>query len=336
MTSTQHPASSIRHPASIFPLALLIMLVSILTALVAHALDYHPLQKGKVEFADSPPEDAGVMRTAVTCEQVLLAERLYRDRLLDIPEVVFLDNDRVKTFALVYLPPGWDDLPATRRKAIVTLHGHCGHIGQNFGLWQELGARNGMAVIGLQWWIDSNLPPKGYTIFYENGAPSGYHLDCRLDVYPFIDALLGRYRVESAMLHGFSMAASSCLMVTYRDKLRKNRIDLGVFNAGHISASHPFRREIKRAARARPDTPPFSDENFIFFYDSDLQLNDTHEFVSEFGGNVLKVVTGNERHGAFFSPKYQELRREIVEQYDALADTAIRERRAAVTAHAGE
>ena len=113
------------------------------------------------------------------------------------------------------------------------------------------------------------------------------------------------------------------VMLTFRDKQKKDRVDMGVFNAGHIEGNSPVRRELARAFRARPNMPPLQGEKFFFYYDSDIRQNDSHKFIAQHGGGIVDVVTGNGEHGVLFTGKSEKIRNRIVDEYDALAAAAI-------------
>jgi len=283
------------------------------------ALEYHPVVQCRTRVLPEIPDNPGVRRAAVAADRIVSRNRMYRKGMLSLPQLVYLDDGRAQTLALVYKPEHWDEFEPEKRKAIFTLHGLCGNAADHFDLWQELAEEKQMMLISLQWWLEDNLPPRGYTVFYDQDRPCGYKLDVRQDIFSFMNTLFDEYDVNSAMIHGSAVSAPMSVILAYRDKLKNNRVDMSLFDAGHIEGDSPMRREMERALRAHPDTPPLKGEQFFFFYDSDMQYNNTHEFVAKYGGNILDVVTGNGEHGVLFTDKSENLRRRIVDTYDALA-----------------
>ena len=275
-----------------------------------------PEENPSILISSVMPDDDGVIRTVEESDSLLAEDEYYTSGQLDEPDYVFLDNGTVKTFALVWLPPSWNDLLPNQRRAIVHFHGHCALAAMHFSKWQVLAEPRNIAVIAPQVWLDDNTPPAGYDVHPDGG----FHLDTDNDIFPFTDALLEYYEASSAMVHGFSMFACTSIILTYRDKYLHNRIDFTLFDAGHIGEDHPFREEIKQAASGG-DSSQFSGENFYFFIETDRftypQQLDTRDFVIEFGGDTVGTFESEGPHGVFFTSAYDSLRESLVAYYDS-------------------
>ncbi len=247
------------------------------------------------------------------------------------PEIVYIANDVVKTFAFVWLPQNWDSFPAKDKRMIIHLHGHCGIGTKRFCEWYELAREKNIAVLSLQYWMGDdewcggNPKPDGDYSYYITGPGEtcGWHLNIESDIYPFIDKLIEYYDAHSVMLHGFSMAAATAVIVDYRDKQNRNRIDFTVFNAGHIDSSHYFYEEIE----SNPDSTPFENENYFFFLEdinegTYAKQSATRSFLIEKGVTDVETaiaVDSGYRHGALLNHEdFRPVRERIISLYDSL------------------
>jgi hypothetical protein len=248
----------------------------------------------------------------------------------DMPEVVYVANDLVRTFAFVWIPPGWSSGGESERKMIVHLHGHCGIGAKRFCEWYEQAWPRGIAVVSLQYWMGDvdwkggNPKPNDDYAYYVTGPGEtcGWHLHIENDIAPFVEALAESYGAGSVMLHGFSMAAATATIVTYRDRASADRIDLTVFNAGHIDSTHYFFEELDSS----PEPKPFDGEKFFFFLESMnpetyAKQSATRAFLLDNGVEETETVVaeGDYRHGALLNHEdFEPVRERIVAIFDSL------------------
>ncbi len=247
------------------------------------------------------------------------------------PEIIFIANNVVKTFAFVWLPENWHNFSNKDKRMIIHLHGHCGIGTKHFCKWCELANERNIAVLSLQYWMgedewgDGNPKPDGDYSYYITGPGQtcGWHLNIETDIYPFIDKLMEYYDVHSVMLHGFSMAAATSVIVDYRDKHNRDIIDFTVFNAGHIDSNHYFYQEIE----SNPDGGPFRNENYFFFLENIdantyAQQSSTREFLINKGVTDIETVIaedGGYQHGALLNNEdFLPVRERIISLYDSL------------------
>ena len=248
---------------------------------------------------------------------------------LHYPEIILIANDVVKTFAFVWLPENWTTLSKTKKRMIIHLHGHCSIGTKPFCKWYELSNLKNIAVLSLQYWMGDDEwhggnPSPGPDYPYYTTAPGqtcGWHLNIDKDIVPFIDELTEFYDVNSVMLHGFSMAAATGAIVNYRDKNFRDIIDFTIFNAGHISENHYFRREIDSISN------PYSNENFFFFLENFnantfANQSETRSFLLDKGvtDTWTVIAEGNDyKHGALINhDDFKPVRERIVSLYDSL------------------
>jgi hypothetical protein len=247
------------------------------------------------------------------------------------PQLIYIANDVVKSFAFVWLPGGWDSLPNDERRMLVHLHGHCSIGTKHFCTWYEPAAAFNIAVLSLQYWMGDEewmggnpSPGQGYPLYGEHGEFCGWHLNIDNDIYPFVEALAEHFSAESLLLHGFSMAAATSAIVDHRDKQSGDVIDMVVFNAGHISSSHSFLRELQTSR----DRDAFSGENFFFFLENledDVYAKQaaTRETLIAYGaadiGTEIAADSGY-RHGALLNhDDFIPTRQWIMALYDSLS-----------------
>ena len=131
------------------------------------------------------------------------------------------------------------------------------------------------------------------------------------------------YDVHSVMLHGFSMAAATSVIVDYRDKQNRDLIDFTIFNAGNMSSNHYFYQEIE----SNPDNSPFRNENYFFFLENIdantyAQQSSTREFLINKGVTDIETVIaedGDYKHGALLNHEdFLPVRERIISLYDSL------------------
>lgn len=125
------------------------------------------------------------------------------------------------------------------------------------------------------------------------------------------------------MLHGFSMAAATSVIVNYRDKHNRDIIDFTVFNAGHIDSNHYFYKEIESSTNSNPLT----NENYYFFLENiDASIyakqSSTRSFLIEKGVTDIETViaeNNNYNHGALLNHEdFLPVRERIISLYDSL------------------
>lgn len=186
------------------------------------------------------------------------------------PDIIYVANNIVKTFAFVWLPENWYDYRNNEKRMIIHLHGHCSIGTKHFCKWYQLAHFKNIVVLSLQYWMGDdewcggNPKPNDDYFYYITGPGQtcGWHLNIENDIFPFIDKLIEYYDVQSVMLHGFSMAAATGVIVDYRDKQNRDLIDFTIFNAGNIFSNHYFYQEIE----SNPDNSPFRDEDYFFSF----------------------------------------------------------------------
>ena len=287
----------------------------------------------KMPEGDTAPK-GGVLDTLIYLSHVqLVASTCYTDSSdPHYPEIIFVANDVVKTFAFVWLPQNWNTFPDQDKRMIVHLHGHCGIGTKHFCKWYELARSKNIAVLSLQYWMGEdewcggNPKLEGDYSYYLTGPGEtcGWHLNIETDIYPFIDKLMEYYDVHSVMLHGFSMAAATSAIVDYRDKHNRDIIDFTVFDAGHIDSTHYFYEEI----RASSDPKPFAGEDYYFFLedidpDTYTKQAATRAFLIDKGATDIETVTAVDsdyKHGALLNhDDFLSVRERIVALYDSLS-----------------
>lgn len=250
---------------------------------------------------------------------------------INYPDVIFLSNNTVQSFAFVWLPENWSNYPINDKRMIIHLHGHCSIGTKHFCKWYEVAYQKNIAVLSLQYWMGDeewkggNLKPDGDYSYYisEPGQNCGWHLNIEDDIYPFIDKLIEYYDLHSVMLHGFSMAAATSTIVTYRDDNNKNIIDLTVFNAGHIGINHYFYNEISSIEN---DSPLISDKYYFFLENIDPDIyskqSATRDFLLGKGVNDINTVVAennNYKHGSLLNNEdFSFVREHIITVYDSL------------------
>jgi len=249
----------------------------------------------------------------------------------DYPEVIYIANDIVRTFAFVWLPDGWDGFPSEEKRVVIHLHGHCGIGAKRFCEWYELASEKDIGVISLQYWMGEvdwgggNEKPNDDYAYYQTGPGQtcGWHLNIEKDIYPFVEALAEHYDAHAVMLHGFSMAAATAVIVDYRDMQSEDKIRFVVFNAGHMAPSHYFREEIESSG----EDNAFSGEPYFFFLEdigdgTFQQQADTREFVVENGATDIQTVIAQDsgyRHGALLNNEdFRPVRERIIALFDSL------------------
>ncbi len=247
------------------------------------------------------------------------------------PDIIFMANNIVKTFAFTWLPENWSDYPKNKKRMIIHLHGHCSIGTKHFCKWYELAYLKNIAVLSLQYWMGDeawnggNPKPDGdYSYYFEGiGQTCGWHLNVEKDIYPFVDKLMEYYDVHSVMLHGFSMAAATSVIVNYRDKNNRDIIDLTVFNAGHVDSNHYFYKEIESST----NNSPFTNENYYFFLENIetnkyAQQSATRSFLIEKGATEIETAIAednNYKHGALLNHEdFLPVRERIIAVYDSL------------------
>ncbi len=286
----------------------------------------------KMPQGDTLPKSA-ILDTLIYQSHVeLILSSCYNDTSdPDYPEIIYLANNVVKTFAFVWLPENWDSFSNEEKRMIIHLHGHCGIGTKRFCEWYNLARIKNIAVLSLQYWMGEydwcggNPKPLGDYSYYITGPGQtcGWHLNIENDIYPFISKLAEYFDVHSIMLHGFSMAAATGVIVDYRDKQDQDIIDLTVFNAGHIDSTHYFYKEIESCK----DSSPFKNENYFFFLENIdpnifAQQSSTRSFLIKNGVKEIETVIAvdnNYKHGALLNNEdFLPVRERIVSIYDSI------------------
>ncbi len=276
-----------------------------------------------------PP--SGIIDTLIFQSHVqLILSSCYDDTTdQDYPNIIYIANDVVKTFAFLWLPENWNTLPSAQKRMLVHLHGHCGIGAKHFCTWYELAKTKNIAVLSLQYWMGdvdwqggNPSPGDDYPYYLTGpGQTCGWHLNIDADIYPFIDKLAEYYDAHSVMLHGFSMSAATCAIVNYRDKCARDIIDFSVFNAGHMDSSHYFREEIDTMSN------PYAGEKFFFFLENIdsltyAQQSETRSFLLGKGVTEVETVTAvgsGYAHGALLNnDDFAATRERIIFLYDSL------------------
>jgi len=317
---------------------LIFFLISLLLSCDDKSTNLEDNSESSILISSKMPQDntspkSAILDTLIYQSHVqLILSSCYSDSSYpNYPEIIFIANNVVKTFAFVWLPENWHNYSNKDKRMIIHLHGHCGIGTKHFCKWYELACAKNIAVLSLQYWMgedewsDGNPKPDGDYSYYLTGPGQtcGWHLNIENDIYPFIDKLIEYYDVHSVMLHGFSMAAATSVIVNYRDKHNRDIIDFTVFNAGHIDSNHYFYKEIESSTNSNPLT----NENYYFFLENiDASIyakqSSTRSFLIEKGVTDIETViaeNNNYNHGALLNHEdFLPVRERIISLYDSL------------------
>ncbi len=151
-----------------------------------------------VQVSETVPESGSIQWTLTGSVRILDEDEHYRHGGLDSPSYVFLEAENFNTFALVWLPEDWTDLPDNEKEAIVLLSRHHEQASHNFSKWQILASRSNRAVIAPQIWLNSTEVPGGYI----PDPVGGYNLDLTRDVIPAVQSLTEYYGISSVQMYG--------------------------------------------------------------------------------------------------------------------------------------
>lgn len=270
-----------------------------------------------ITITTEAPSNSDVVAMYNSCLEDLAGEAVYNNGYLPTPEAVFLSNGTVETFAFVSVP----DTTEAVTKAFVHIHGHAARCTVTMDPWHIQTHPRNIAIIAIQYWLETDQAPSGYALIDEEGT-TGYYIKIRSDMYPFINALLQNYNISSALLHGFSMGAYRAAVSTYYDRVDNNLVDLCVFNAGSMIETSSFRE----AVVDNGDQTLFNGEQYTYFIEdfyNGTHTEDAMNFIVEYGGQTVNEYHAEEgnnyNHGCLMNHNnFLTTRSAIIEYFESL------------------